>query len=194
MGFACSLHSIMQKICITVEHITQLGSGVTCTDQFPLQWRHNVRDSVSNHWRLNCLKTKRLSHTADLFSMSITEAFILASTYVMRPPWALHRFPWAKQWYPSSCNKSRLNCHLTNFLEYILREVLYFVLVKFQSVLAYYQILHLSFVHLGSKYWYHYWQILSHPASVIRSNMMKVELLAFLHHHSEDRLHFLFSQ
>ena len=31
-----------------------------------------------------------------------------------------------KQWYPSSCNKLDLNCHLTNFLEYILRNVLYF--------------------------------------------------------------------
>ena len=62
---------------------------------------------ISLLWTLPLMETKRLSHIADLFSMSITEAFILASTYVMRPPWALHRFPWAKQWYPSSCNKSR---------------------------------------------------------------------------------------
>ena len=64
---------------------------------------------ISLLWTLPLVETKRLSHIADLFSMSITEAFILASTctYVIRPPWALRRFSWAKQWYPSNCNKSR---------------------------------------------------------------------------------------
>ena len=125
------------------------------------------------------METKRLSHIANLFSMSITEAFILASIYVMRPPWVQHPILWAKQWYPVAIGRD-LNCHLANFLGYILREVVHFVLAKFQWVFAGYQILHLSFVHLGSRYWDYYWWILNHPAAVIRSNIVKVELLAFL--------------
>ena len=99
--------------------------------------------------------------------------------YVMRPPWVQHPILWAKQWYPVAIGRD-LNCHLANFLGYILREVVYFVLAKFHWVFAGYQILHLSFVHLGSRHWDYYWWILNHPAAVIRSNIVKVELLAFL--------------
>ena len=83
----------------------------------------------------------------------------------------------------SSCNRWRFELSSSQLSWiHIAWSCIFCSLQSFNEYLQVIKILHLSFVHLGSRYWDYYWWILNHPAAVIRSNtcIMKVELLAFL--------------
>ena len=69
---------------------------------------------ISLVFSMPCIFTNSPSHIGEVISTFITEAFMLVSMYVIRPPCELHCLPCEKHVKPSSCSNDKSEFSLSH--------------------------------------------------------------------------------